>query len=100
MRVVWTLLKVVIGLAIAIPVAVIVLGIAGALLGTLFGLAVLALKLVVGLLVVVGLFKLGTRLFRGPVKTTQPPVIRDLPRPDPHYEAAMRELDQELRQSR
>jgi hypothetical protein len=96
MRIVWTLLKVVIGLAIAIPVAVIVLGLAGAILGTLMGLAVLALKLALALLVVVGVFKLGARLFRGPKQHTQPPVIRNLPPVDPHYEAAMRELNQEL----
>ena len=45
MRVLWTLLKVIIGLAIAIPVAFLALALTAGLVGTLIALAVIALKL-------------------------------------------------------
>ena len=45
MRILWTLLKVIIGLAIAIPLGIIALVMAVGILGRLLGLAVLTLKL-------------------------------------------------------
>lgn len=95
MRVIWTLVKVIIGLAIAIPLAMIVFATTLGVLGALIGLAFIALKFAVLALLAVGAFKLLSRLFRstpapaGQVSTALPPA-------DPHYEAAMRELDMEL----
>ena len=100
MRILWTLAKVVIGLAIAIPVALIaliVLGAAIGVLGAMVGLAVLALKLAVILLVAVGCVRLVRRLFRGPAPAR--PVAGALPAADPYYRAAMQELDLEFSES-
>ena len=47
MRVIWTLLKVVIGLALVIPIAIIALATALGILGALIGMAVLSLKIAV-----------------------------------------------------
>ncbi|HYD54269.1 MAG TPA: hypothetical protein VEA99_16660 [Gemmatimonadaceae bacterium] len=96
MRPVWTLLKIIIALLVAIPVAVLTLGLAFATLGALIGLAAVALKLGVVLLVGVGAVKLVGRLFRSPRQRVRPAEAQYLPPPDPHYEAAMRELNQEL----
>ena len=101
MRLIWTLVKVVIGLAIAIPVAILVLGTAIGALGLLVGLAAAVLKLAIIALVALGAVKLLARLFRGP--SPRPYVAAPsyaLPPADPHYEAAMRELDRELGHAR
>jgi hypothetical protein len=45
MRILWTLLKVIVGLAIAIPVSFFVLALAAGVLGVLLGLVMVALKL-------------------------------------------------------
>ena len=95
MRLLWTVLKVVVGLAIAIPIAIIVLATALGILGALVGLAVLALKLAFFALVAWGLFRLATRIFGGPPRPERS-ALEALPPADPHYEAAMRELDREL----
>lgn len=97
MRVLWALVKVVVGLAIAIPLAIILLATAIGVLGALVGLAVLALKLAVALLVVVGCVKLLRRLFGGPAPTRVTSSVAALPAADPYYEAALRELDMEFR---
>jgi hypothetical protein len=98
MKVLWTLLKVVIALVVAIPVSIIVLATALGILGALVGIAVLALKVVVFGLVGWAAFRLITRLVRGPSRDRRKSAIAELPPPpvDPHYEAAMRELDREL----
>ena len=96
MRFVWTLVKVAIGLAIAIPVTILALGAAIGVLGALVGLAAFALKLAVVALLAVGCVKLLSRLVRGPSPASARPMVRELPPVDPHYEAAMRELDREL----
>ena len=96
MKVLWTLLKVVIALALAIPVSIIVLATALGILGALVGVAILALKLAVFGLVGWGVFRLITRLVGGPANGTRRHSIAELPPVDPHYEAAMRELDREL----
>jgi hypothetical protein len=95
MRILWTLLKVVIGLAIAIPVGILVLALTLGVVGTLMGLAVLAVKLAVLGFIGYGIFRLGRALFAPSRKTSTPP-IKELPLVDPYYQAAMRELDSEL----
>ena len=69
MRVLWTLVKIVIALALAIPISIIVLA-------TALG------------------FRLMGRLLGGSAKREER--ITQLPPVDPHYEAAMRELEREL----
>lgn len=98
MKVLWTLLKVVIALLVVVPVSIIVLATALGILGALVGLAVLALKLVVFGLICWGAFRLIAHLLCGPSRARRKPQIAELPLSpvDPHYEAAMRELDQEL----
>jgi hypothetical protein len=96
MKVLWTLLKVVIGLVIAIPLSILVLATALGILGALVGVAILALKLLVFGLVGWAAFRLIARLVRGPSSDKRKSTIAELPPVDPHYEAAMRELDREL----
>jgi hypothetical protein len=97
MRVLWTLLKVTIGLAIALPVAFMALALAAGLVGTLVVLAVIALKLAIVGAIGYGLFRLA-RAVIAPPRNVPPAPIRELSTPvrDPYYEAAMRELDAEL----
>lgn len=95
MKIIWTLAKVAIGLAIAIPVGILALGLAAGLLGTMVGLAVLAARLAFLGLVGYGVYRLG-RFFFGS-KSKAPAPAPELPRVDPYYEAAMRELDAEFR---
>jgi hypothetical protein len=96
MKVLWTLLKIVIGLVVVIPVSILVLATALGILGALVGIAVLALKLVVFGLVGWAAFRLVSRLVRGPASHKRANTIADLPPADPHYDEAMRELDREL----
>jgi hypothetical protein len=96
MKVLWTLLKVVLLLVVALPLAIIVLGTVLGIFGALLGLAILALKVVVVGALAYGAFKLLARLLRGPAPSAP---VRDIPRVAPadrHYEAALRELDREL----
>ena len=95
MRILWTLAKVILGLAIAIPLGMIAIGLAMGILGSLFGIAVLVLRLAVFGFIGYGAFLLARRLFGSPKPVTQP--LRELHAPDPYYEAAMRELDAETR---
>jgi hypothetical protein len=94
MRILWTLLKVIVGLAIAIPVGIIVLALTAGVLGTLLAFAILALRLAIVGFVGYGLFRLAKHLFFSPSPAPAP--VRDLPPADPYYQAAMRELDTEL----
>ena len=96
MKVLGTLLKVMITLVVAIPVSIIVLATALGILGALLGIAVLALKLAVFGLIGWAAFRLITRLVRGPSRDRRMSAIAEPPPVDPHYEAAMRELDREL----
>ena len=95
MRILWTLLKVIIGLAIAIPLGIIALVFALGVLGSLLGLAVLALKLACIGFVGYGLFRVARFFFAPAAKPVVQP-LRELPMPDPYYEAAMRELDADI----
>ena len=97
MRVLWTLLKVIIGLAIAIPVGFLALALTAGLIGTLIAFAVIALKLAIVGAIGYGLFRLA-RAVLAPSRKAPPAPIRELsatPR-DPYYDAAVRELDAEL----
>ena len=96
MRVLWTLLKIVIALVLAIPISILVLAAAVGILGALVGIAFLALKLAVFALVGWAAYRLVTRLTAGPAIPERKSTTADLPPIDPHYEAAMRELDREL----
>jgi hypothetical protein len=96
MRVLWTLLKVMVVLAIVLPLSIIVLGTGLVALAALLGLAIFVLKLAVAGVLLWGGFRLLARLVRGPKPPSQP---REIPAPPPvdrHYEAALRELDREL----
>lgn len=99
MRILWTLFKVALALAIGLPLAIILLATALGILGTLFGLAVVTLKFACIALVGWGAFKLISNVVGGSSKpkyvkaATVPPV-------DPYYEAAKRELDRELGETR
>ncbi|HEY2376400.1 MAG TPA: hypothetical protein VGH98_10540 [Gemmatimonadaceae bacterium] len=95
MRVLWAFLKIVIVLALAIPVSILMLATALGVLGALVGIAILALKLAFVALVGWGAFRLIARLVNGPSKQNRSMLGERAP-VDPHYEAAMRELDREL----
>ena len=90
-------MKIVIALAIAIPVSIIVLGTALGILGAMVGLAIIALKFAIIGLVAWGAFRFVARLVGGSAGTVHRQAIPEAPPVDRHYEAAMRELDQELR---
>lgn len=96
MRLLWTLIKVAIALMIALPLAIIALGVTMGILGALFGLAVIMLKFAVIALIGYGAFRLVRGMFGGGGKPAQPTPVAQLSRSDPHYEAAMRELEREL----
>lgn len=96
MRVLWTLLKVIIGLAVAIPVAFLALALTAGLVGTVLAFVIIAVKLAIVGAIGYGLFRLARSMF---APSRQPPApVRELgtPAPDPYYSAAMRELDAEL----
>ena len=96
MRILWTAAKVVLALVIVVPISIIVLGLTLGLFGALIGLAFVALRLAVVGLIAWGLFRLAVGLVGGRARGAQSEPIPELRAPDPHYEAAMRELDREL----
>ena len=95
MRILWTLFKVILGLAIVIPVGILALALTAGVVGALVGIAVLALKLACFGLVGFGLYRAARFLF-APARKVAPRPVFELPAPDPYYEAAVRELDAEL----
>jgi hypothetical protein len=95
MRIFWTLFKVILGLAIAIPVGILALALVAGVVGTLVGLAIMTLKLACIALVGYGLFRFAG-LFFGPRKVPAARPVREIPSADPYYDAAMRDLDAEL----
>ena len=95
MRILWTLLKVIVGLAIAIPVGIVVLALTVGVVGAVLGLAIAALKIAAVGFVGYGLYRLARRVF-APSPTITAPPIHELPPVDRYYEAAVRELDAEL----
>jgi hypothetical protein len=96
MRVLWTLAKFVIALALVIPITIIVLATALGLFGAFLGLAILTIRLAIIGLVVWGGYRLLKLMFGDRSPAPRPKEIESAPRVDPHYEAAMRELDREL----
>ena len=96
MKVLWTLAKIVFVLMLAVPLSIIVLGTALGILGALLGVAFFALRIAIIAFVGWGAYKLIARLFGGPAKIDRTPATKQLAPVDPHYEAAMRELDREL----
>jgi hypothetical protein len=96
MRMLWAFLKIVLALALAIPLSIILLATALGILGALLGVAILALKVAVFGLVGWGVFRLIKRLLGSPTNGEPRRAMKQLPPVDPHYEAAMRELDREL----
>lgn len=96
MRVLWTLVKIALALALVIPVSIIVLTTALGLFGALLGLAILVLKVAVAGLIAWGVFRLARALFGGRSPSPAQSQPRQLPAIDPYYEAAKRELDREL----
>jgi hypothetical protein len=95
MRILWKLAKVILALAIAIPLGLIAMGLAFGILGSLFAIAVLALRVAILGFIGYGAFMLIRRFFGSPKPVAQP--LREISAPDPYYEAAMRELDAEMR---
>lgn len=96
MNVLWTLLKVVAALVLLIPVGLIMLGV----VGTVLAVAVMLLRFAVIGLLAYGAIKLVARLVRGPAPRVQPKATPQLGQVDPYFQAAMRELDQELPETR
>jgi hypothetical protein len=96
MRVFWTVLKVVLALALVIPVSIIVLATALSIFGALLGLAILVLKVAVVGLIAWGVLRLVRALLWGRSPHRGPDEVGQLPATDPYYEAAKRELDREL----
>jgi hypothetical protein len=95
MRVLWTVFKIVIGLALAIPVGILVLALTVGTIGALIGIAIMTLKLACIALIGYGLYRVARFAFRPSPKKVATPRA-ELPAPDPYYESAMRELDFEL----
>lgn len=96
MRILWTAVKAVIALAIVVPISIIVLGLTLGLFGAVIGLAFVALRLAVVGLIAWALFRLAVGLIGGSARGAQSGATPELQASDPHYEAAMRELDREL----
>ena len=96
MKVLWTLLKVVLVLVLAIPASLIVLGVFGTVLGAAFVL----LRMALVALLAYGAFKLVARMIRGPAPRTPRKEPQRLGSADPYFDAAMRELDHELPEAR
>ena len=94
MRILWTLIKVAVGLAIAIPLGVMLLGLTVGLVGTVIALAFMALRLACLALLAYGVFRVGKFFFAS--GSPAPTPVRELPARDPYYDAAMRELDAEM----
>jgi hypothetical protein len=95
MRIMWTLFKIIIVLAVTIPVALFAMALAAGILGTVVGLALTALRIAFIALVGYGVYRIARFLF-APTSASAKPVISELTAADPYYVAAMRELDSEL----
>jgi hypothetical protein len=101
MRLLWKVLKVGLVLAIGLPLAIIAVGMSLGLLGALVGLAVLVLRVAIVCAIVWLAVRFAMSLLSGGsarpnrVESLQPS-LKPPPPVDPHYEAALRELDREF----
>jgi hypothetical protein len=97
-RLLWTLFKIVLVLVLLVPLSILVLATTLGILGALVGLAVFALRIAVVGLLLYGAIKFIGWLVRDktPASAAAPRPIADLPRVDPYYESAMRELDRDV----
>lgn len=98
MRTLWTLFKVIIGLAIAIPLGIVALVLTLGIFGIVLGFALLAIKLALVAFVGYGLFRVA-RYFFAPAPTPGAEPVRELPMTDPYFVAAMRELETEMKRT-
>jgi hypothetical protein len=96
MKLILAIVKVVVGIVLLVPLSLIML----ALFGTVLGLAIGLLRLAVVGLLAYGAFKLVTRLVGRTDKPTELRITPSLNAADTYYEAAMRELDRELHETR
>lgn len=96
MKVLWTLFKIVLALVLLVPLSILVLATSLGILGALVGLAVFSLRVALLGFVVYGAVKLIGWLFRDRSPAPAPRQIADVPRMDPYYESAMRELDRDV----
>ena len=99
MRMLWTVFKVALAAAIIIPLLMIGLSMALGILGALTALAFLVLRIAIIGALGYGFIRLLMALFGGGSERKQRVEVQNLkplPPVDPHFEAAMRELDREL----
>jgi hypothetical protein len=95
MRLLWTLVKVAVALAILVPLGFFAIGLTMAAVGIVFRLVFVAVRLAVfGALGYVG-YRI-FRSLRGSPSRPRVQQIQSLPSVDPYYQAAMRELDAEM----
>jgi hypothetical protein len=95
-RVLWTLFKIVLALVLLVPLSILVLATTLGILGALVGLAVFALRIAFAGLLVYGAVKFIGWLIRDKTPAPAPQQIADVPRMDPYYESALRELDRDV----
>ena len=95
MRILWTLVKIIIGLAVAIPVGVFVVAMTFGLVGIALALVSAAVRLACIGLVGYGLYRVARFCF-APAAKPPKAAAPELASADPYYAAAMRELDSEL----
>lgn len=92
MRILWTLFKVIFGLALAAAAGVLALALAAGAIGTLLGLTILLVRLACIGFVGYGLYRLA-RFILAPAARPSARPAREIPSVDPYYDAAMRELE-------
>ena len=99
MRFLWTLAKIALVIAIGIPLCMFAVSLALGIVGTVIGLAVVAVRFAILGFAAYGLYRLGRWMFGSRARQVRPaePHAAPLPPADPYYSAAMRELDSELR---
>jgi hypothetical protein len=95
MKMLWAFAKVLLVLALAIPVSFIVLTTALGIFGVLVGLVAIAVRLaIVGGIAYVA-YRVIKALVGGPSTPARPREIA-MPRVDPYYEAAVKEVDRDI----
>ena len=91
MRALWTVFKVIVALVVVVPLGIVALALGLGILGALMGLAIMVLKLACVGFIGYGLYRAARSFFGSAPKPVQ--YQREVPAPDPYYQAAMRELD-------